>query len=599
MSLRGRKPARGAARPVVLCLTFLAVATACKDGAGAADSESGDAGDDDGGDGGDDGPPIPPVGLVCEGSDETDVSGADATISGGDCNETAIAAAVEAGGIVVLDCPEPVVFTREMVVTSDTVIDGSETTVLDGGGTTRLLTKRSGAWLHLQHITLQNGQAPEALGDGSVTQANWFEWAGGAINAQCHDNASAVGGGLTGKNLTCRDNATGSHTRDPETQQILDTGNGGCAYLFACEFQCDECEFSNNRATNGGAIGALGAKAKLTNSTCVGNEARRDESTNDNQGCGGCWCQDGTETGPGEDAQNFVHLCGNVFANNRADDNGGAVSLFYRQQTHTSIRFERNSCQGNESGLSGEADKGGGCFYTFVDPDTKIPWAPDVGPDEFVFSGNAVYENSTHHLGGGAALFNIWNTAVRFDNNVFLRNEVRTTDQSSGGGGALALVGTFFDLEHNSFVGNTAANSIGGVIQGAGGSALRNNLFVNNSSPIPSNGPSISMAEHVNWVLDETDDGNDMGFLVFASGGNLFFPVRADPGGERPTPGAAVTEDAQVGMLVTDDGFPPYLPIPNGSPAVDAGVPTMTVTHDMRGVPRDDAPDIGAFEAMR
>ncbi|MBL4683786.1 MAG: hypothetical protein JKY37_04295, partial [Nannocystaceae bacterium] len=303
--------------------------------------------------------------------------------------------------------------------------------------------------------------------------------------------------------------------------------------------------------------------------------------------------------GPGEDAQNYVHMCGNVFANNRADDSGGAVSLFYRQQTHTSIRFERNSCQGNRSGLANEVDLGGGCFYMYVDPYTKIEWAPDVGPDEFVFSGNAVYDNSTHHVGGGATIFNIWNTAVRFDNNVFLRNEVRTSDQIGGGGGALALIGTFFDLEHNSFVDNTAGNSIGGVIQGAGGSALRNNLFVNNSSPIPGNGPSVSAAEHVNWVLDETDDGVDEGFLVYASDGNLFFPASADPGGERPTPGVVATEDPRVGELVTDDGFPPYLPIPVDSVALDAGVKTVTVTHDIRGVPRDDAPDIGAFEAMR
>lgn len=579
------------------------MACSSDDGAAGADGGSdagdgGDGGDGADGDGGDDGSTVPEVGLVCEGSDLVDASTPDAMITGADCNASTIAAAVEAGGIVVINCPEPVVFTQQMVVTNDVIIDGSGTTVLDGGGTTRLLTKRSGPSLHLQSITLQNGQAPEALGDPMVTQANWFNWAGGAINAQCHDDGTGVGGAVSGKNLTCRDNATGSHTRDPMTQQILDTGNGGCAYLFACEFSCDECDFSNNRATNGGAIGALGAKTRLTNSSCVGNEASRDASTNDNQGCGGCYCQDGTETGPGEDALNYVHMCGNVLANNRADDFGGAVQLFYRQGTHTSVRFERNSCQGNRAGLSGERD-GGGCFYLFIDPDTKIPWAPDVGPDEFVFAGNAIIDNRSVTIGGGAALFNVWNTAVRFENNLFYRNEITSTDNTTGGGGGLALVGTFFDLEHNTFVENVAANSTGGVIQGAGGSALRNNLFVNNSAPIPGNGPGVSTAEHVNWQLDDTDDGMDTGFLLFASGGNLFFPQEGETGGERPTPGVASTDDPQIGELVVDDGFPPYLPIAPGGPATDAGVQTESVTHDMRGVPRDDAPDIGAYETMR
>ena len=560
-------------------------------------------GGDDGpgdGDGGDDGPPIPEVGLVCEGSDEMDVSAPDATITGADCNEAAIRSAVEAGGIVVLECAEPVVFSSEMVVSADTTIDGSGTTVLDGGGVTRLITKIPGSWLHLQNITLRGGQAPEALGDSQVTSENWFRWPGGAINAQCFDDGvTPAGGGISGKRLTCIDNATGSHTRDPNTGQILDTGNGGCVYLFQCEFSCDECEFTNNRATNGGAIGALGAKTLLTNSTCTGNEARYDESDNVNRGCGGCYCQDGTEQGPGTEAENYVHFCGNVFANNRAEEFGGAVSVYYRQGTHTSVHFRKNSCQGNEAGLAQGSTNSGGCLYVYVDPNTKLDWAPDTGPDELVISGNAIYENTAFQAGGGASIFNIWNTAVRFDNNLFLRNRITSTDNTTGGGGALFLLGTFFDLEHNTFIGNEAATSAGGIGHGAGGTGLRNNLFVNNRSPIPGQGPEVSEAEHVQSYLDETDDGMDAGFKVFASEGNLYFPATLPGGGPRPSPGAASTEDPQVGMLVIDDGFPPYVPIPPDSPAVDAGSVLDTVTHDMRGVPRDDSPDIGAFEAMR
>ena len=178
----------------------------------------------------------------------------------------------------------------------------------------------------------------------------------------------------------------------------------------------------------------------------------------------------------------------------------------------------------------------------------------------------------------------------------FVGNEVRTTDQSTGGGGALGLVGAFFDLEHNTFVGNHAANWSGGIALGAGGVALRNNLFADNSAPVGQGLPAAP-TEHVNWSLDERDDGNDQGFLVFASGGNLFFPATLSDGQPRPTPGAAVVDvDPRVGDLVRDDGFPYYLPLAPGSPAVDAGMPLDTVDLDIRGTTRTAPPDIGAYE---
>jgi hypothetical protein len=557
-------------------------------GSGSADDGSGD------GDSADDGDvPLPPeLPQLCEGFPAQDVSAPDVTIEGADCNEAAIRAAVEAGGTIVVRCPDaPVVFTSEITITHDTVIDGAGVTVLDGGGTTRLLHKLPGPDLHLQSITLQHGQAPEALGDSEVTQANWFRWAGGAILAECHDDGTSLGGGVYGKDLVCRDNATGAHTRDPQTGQILDTGNGGCIYSFTCTFHCDGCDLTGNRATNGGAIGTLGGKTRLVGSRCADNEARYDASTNDNQGCGGCYCQDGTETAPGEGDVNYVEMCGNELSGNHADRSGGAVSLFYRQHTNTRFVFEHNTCRGNVSAESGELHGGGGCLYVYVDPTTKIPWAPDVGPDTFVVAGNAMLDNSTEYLGGGAALYNLWDTDVRVANNLFVGNEVRTTDQSTGGGGALGLVGTYLALEHNTFVGNLAHNWTGGV-------QLHNNLFFESYGPATQGAPAMSPTEHVNWNLDETDDGQDQGFLVFASEGNLYFPSATASGELRPAPAAVVTnQDPRLGELV-EDAFPPYLPLLAGSPAIDVGSPREGVTTDMRGQPRDATPDVGAFELV-
>jgi len=42
---------------------------------------------------------------------------------------------------VVINCPDPVVFSEPMVVRYDTTIDGAGVTVLDGDGVTRLLNE--------------------------------------------------------------------------------------------------------------------------------------------------------------------------------------------------------------------------------------------------------------------------------------------------------------------------------------------------------------------------------------------------------------------------------------------------------------------------
>lgn len=568
-------------------LAVLAVSLACGSNAG---------GDEEGG--GHMHLPVPEIPESCEGFAAQDVSAPDVTITGADCNEEAIRSAVEAGGTIRVECPDaPVVFTEQMVVSRDTVLDGAGVTVLDGGGTTRLLFKQSGPDLYLQDITIVRGQAPEALGNSEVDQANWFDWAGGAILVQGHQVLERVGGGLFAKNLVCRDSATGSSTRDPVTGQILDTGTGGCVYVFHSRFHCDGCELTGNRATNGGAVGSLGSKIQLTNSTCVGNEARYDASTNDNQGFGGCHYQDGTETAPGEDETNYVHMCGNYFADNHVDASGGAVSIFYRQGTITSIAQVSNVFEANTSGESGELYQSGGGLYVFVDPNTRLDWAPDEGPDTFVISGNAFIDNSSEYFGGGASIYNIWDTATRFDNNLFLRNEVRTRDQSTGGGGGLGLIGAFFDLEHNTFVGNRANNWAGGISMGDGGVALRNNLFFDNSAPTTMGDSSMSPSEHVNWRLDESDDGQPNGFLVYASGGNLFTPSTTPSGSPRPTPGAAVLDQDPLLGELDRSGFPYFLPLPTNSPAVDAGMELDTVDVDMRGVARTGLPDIGAVEA--
>jgi hypothetical protein len=54
--------------------------------------------------------------------------------------------------------------------------------------------------------------------------------------------------------------------------------------------------------------------------------------------------------------------------------------------------------------------------------------------------------------------------------------------------------------------------------------------------------------------------------------------------------------DPMLGELVSDDTFPPYLPLSAGSPAIDAGMALDGMEVDIRGHARTAPFDIGAYE---
>lgn len=529
---------------------------------------------------------VPNIRAFCEGITPVDMSSPDVTISGGDCNETAIRAAVEAGGRVLIDCPAgEVVFTSQMLVTQDTVIDGNGVTVLSGGSTTRLIQKQPGPDLAIQNIELRNGLAPQDI--GTVNQANWFNWTGALINVLGHNE----GGTFRAYNVQFNDGVSAPHVY---SDGFRDTGSGGALYLFwVTDARIDRCTFNGNEGVTGGALGSLGSKLTVSNSVFSNNRAiLKGDPANSNQGNGGAIYVDGSEQN-NEDNDNRVVLCSNQFVNNNAVDAGGAVSLFTRGAKDTDVIVNRNSFVDNS------ADGQGGGFYYFRAPNDDLPQYMDEGPDTFFLTQNLFQGNSAFQVGGGASLYNLYPSlgqgfAGEISNNTFYDNVV-TYDgggvNDGGWGGALFGQGIYVDLIHNTFAENSSNNLEAGVLLGSSGgengAALLNNLFYNNIAA-NANGAGVPGAFHVGGSLNQYVGD----FNPALHQGNLYFPDASD------TPGAAVIADPLLEALADNGGATETLALGAGSPAINAGVVLPSLpTVDQRDFPRDDgSPDIGAFE---
>lgn len=539
---------------------------------------------------------IPDIRAFCEGVTPVDVSSPDVTIADGNCNQGAIRNAIEAGGLIVINCPDEVTFNSEIQITQDTVIDGSGVSILSGGDTTQLITKRPGPDLTIQNITLQNGQAPQDT--GSADSTNWFNWGGGIVNVLGHNE----GGNFTAYNVQFLNGVSAGHDVGEGAGQILDTGNGGALFLFWVQnARIDRCTFDNNSGVNGGAVASLGSRVNITNSVFSNNEALpKGNPANENQGFGGAFYVDGTEQGEGL-TDNFIVLCSNQFVNNLAEDAGGAVSLFSRGSTDTDIILNRNSFASNQAGLDGTTVGQGGGLYYFRAANVDHPNYDDVGPDTFFMTENLFQENSAINVGGGVSFQNLYASlgqgfAGEISNNTFYANSV-TYDgggvNDGGYGGAVFGLGIYVDFLHNTFADNTSNNREAGLHLGSSGdengAALINNIFYNHIAA-NGGGEGVPRQIHVSGSLNSfvSDFNADL------HQGNLYFPDA------NQTPGAAVVADPLLAALADNGGATSTMALGAGSPAINAGVvvPDLPLI-DQRDLPRDDgSPDIGAFEVQ-
>jgi len=280
------------------------------------------------------------TGALPAGARPADVSHATTVVGSGtaaSCTFAALNAAVSKGGVVTFACgPAPVTIpvtaTMNLPTGTDTVIDGGNLVTLDGQSSVRIMSFNHGnfmvntARVTLQHLTLINGKttptqriptAPAPCSQG------WDDGEGGALY-------------MRDGNLTVVD-CTFSHNQAAPLGP--DTG-GGAIYVLGSKSGVIivGSVFTNNSASNAGAVGGLFAQLAIYDSlfqdnTATGNGANSDDASkcaviNNGQhevgsgGNGAAIYQDGGN------ATNVI-LCGDDIVNNRAGAGafGGGVFM--------------------------------------------------------------------------------------------------------------------------------------------------------------------------------------------------------------------------------------------------------------------------------
>jgi hypothetical protein len=487
-------------------------AAACGGGSGA------DAGP--GGDGVQRDAPGPPA-AVCDAPALADVSAPDTVVGDGtpaSCTAAALQAAADAGGVIVFACgPAPVTIavSAAIVVELETVIDGGGLVTLDGGGASRLLYLDSGydtptPRLTVQRLTFRNGRAPE--GGEDTAQG------GGAIYRD--------GGSLTVLDSTFTGNRAPSPGQDIAGGAIYGFGGGDTIVAGSV--------FTDNAASDGGAIGSLNADLTIINTTLVGNAASGTGGNPGNGGCGGAIYMDGGDE--------LASLCGVTIADNTAGAIGGGVFRVSNDDSGT-FTMARSTVDRNRVTPTDEGNAGG-LYLQGLD---------------LAISDSTISRNEAFYNGG------IWiNESHAELVNVTIAENVAT---GSNGGGVWLGNDPTGTLRNCTIANNhsTAEGQIAGAIFG-GGLALVNTIVAGNT------------AMYTPGCDTERPDGS----------GNVQWPdgalCTADP----------LIADPQLGALADHGGDTEVMVPAAGSPA--AGIGTDCPPFDQLGNPRPDPCSAGAVE---
>jgi hypothetical protein len=276
---------------------------------------------------------MPAVGLPANTSKPTTVVGTGTAAS---CTYPQLNSAIATGGTITFNCgssPVTIAVTATLNIPTDrdTVIDGGQKVTLDGQSLVRIMSFSSANFqanehrLTLQHIALNNGKTTPTvaiLAHPLPCSQGWNDGEGGAL--YMHDgNLSVIDSTFTGNQ---------GAPLGPDT-------GGGAIYVVGSKHGVVivGSTFTQNSASNAGAVGGLFADLRIYNSqfsqnTAIGNGANNVSQTqckftNNNQfeigsgGNGGAIYSDGNSVN--------VLLCGDTIVNNSAGVNAYGGGLFF------------------------------------------------------------------------------------------------------------------------------------------------------------------------------------------------------------------------------------------------------------------------------
>jgi hypothetical protein len=423
----------------------------------------------------------------------------------------------------------------------DTTLDGGNTVTLDGGNATQIFTfngtnfQKTTTAVTLQHIRFANARA---------TGSNPFP----AAPAPCSQGFQVGGGGV----VFIRDGVLhvvdavfdSNHGATPGP----DIAGGGIYAVGSLDVTVVGSTFTNNDASNGGAIGSLFSDLTIVGSTFTGNKALGSGANSTNSTCpivggqretgsggnGGAVSIDGGETFT-------VKLCGNVFRNNA----GGAGAL------------------------------GGALFRT---PDGAMQ---ETDIDQCTFDGNTAD-------GAGAMYFHNSHLVIT---NSTLSNNV------ANGSGAIQADGTVLDLTNVTLYGNSAKTSPGGTISlfGNGGTFTNVTFAKNHCDGAPGSGFGVDLFGGTvltinNSIFDSASQLEENAPMACQTTGNgsadFQWPKTHSMGTNPDNPCVTGIDfaDPQLGVLQANGG-PTQTALPAvGSPVIGAGKACPAT--DQRGNPR-------------
>ena len=466
----------------------------------------------------------------------------------GSCTQAALQAAFDQGGEILCNCgPGSVTINLSSAITvsSNTIFDGNGVT-LDGGGSTRLLYKNTVADLTVQNTNFTNGKAP------GPPVSHFSEECGGAfLNRQ--------GGTIRFINCDFTDNTVTS----------IDESDiaGGATYIIgAQQARFSGCTFTNNSASNGGAIGGLGSDIIVANCTFTGNAALGTSGWL--RGHGGAINLDGVES----KAKDWIFsVCGSQFIGNHANKQGGACNTVLSDST----TYEIDQCLFEGNYLIHPQSNGGALFHIIDDV------AGNPITTTFTVQRSSFIENKCNYRGGA-----IWSYIVgqgTVENCTFYRDSVMDPDDGLGGAINLSITdggqGSYL-FRNNTFAENYAGLWAGGVF--ASGSApvsWQNNILINNNT------------SHYNIWLDRSVNRT----MDVDLGGNFQWPATWPSGGPAtPATSTVIFSDAQVNLPPAYWGGPtPTIALNCNSPA--SGFGSNCPATDQRLDSRNGSCDAGAF----
>ncbi len=503
-------------------------------------------------------PPPPPAGTCDPPVQLVDVGAPDHIVGDGSpasCNEAALATAIAAGGVITFDCgPDPVTITlgAAQKITKDLVLDGGGKVTLSGGKTTRILDMDTGNFEATGPLlTVQRLRFVDAKASGTaIPLGTDVDGGGGAIFYR--------GGSVTAIDCSFADNDAALLGPDVAGGAIYGIGVGATTIVG--------CTFSNNRAANGGAVGALHTAITIVNSTFTDNQA----------------------TGTGA---NYINEMGQQAGQG---GNGGAIVM-------DGSGRELTICGATVTGNTGNAF-GGALFRTGYEGEPSVI-------DRSTFADNSIPDHDDDMLPSAAGGLYIQGTKVSVTNTTISGNKARgaaglwilghgeqaaTADLTNvtladnqtwpqadfttrGIGGGLNIGdNTTGTLLNCTIAGNAAqfASGIGRASPLTIRNTLISNIAENQYTPLNCTGSSFA-------TPPGTGDHN----LQWPNG--LKDDMDCTPGITRVDPMLAP---------LADNGGPTrtIAPLP-GSPALAAG--TDCPPTDQRGMPRADPCTLGALEA--